>query len=191
MLTAEAIQNANLAIKKIDIKGKAYAVVSQRIQAFRSICPNGRIITEIISLKDGTVIMEAKVMDDEGNLLANGLAYEKESSSYINKTSFIENCQTSAIGRALGILGLGSEENLSSFEEVANAINNQNQPAKKPEPFNPDELITEEEQLTLEGLAAKVKWDCGRISGWPKITKRQYAKCLDEVNRAIESKGKA
>lgn len=191
MLTAEAIQNANRAIKTIDIKGKSYAVVSQRIQAFRSICPNGRIITEIISLKDGTVIMEAKVMDDEGNLLANGLAYEKESSSYINKTSFIENCQTSAIGRALGILGLGSEEELSSFEEVANAINNQNQPAKKPEAFNPDELITEEEQLTLEGLAAKVKWDCGSISGWPKITKRKYAKCLEEVNRAIESKGKA
>ncbi|MCQ2771082.1 MAG: hypothetical protein MJ236_04705, partial [Clostridia bacterium] len=50
---------------------------------------------------------------------------EKESSSFINKTSFIENCETSAVGRALGFAGIGSKTSIASAEEVRNAINNQ------------------------------------------------------------------
>lgn len=190
MLTAEAIQNVNQSIKPIDIKGKNYAVVSERIKAFRAICPNGRIITKIISLKDGVVIMEAEVMDDEGNVLANGLAYEKENSTFINQTSFIENCQTGAIGRALGILGIGVSENLASFEEVANAINNQNKP-QKANNENLNQPITDEERKTLEDMAADLGWDCATIANWPNITKKQYAQCMKEIKAASESKGKA
>ena len=55
----------------------------------------------------------------------NGYAQEKESSSFINKTSFIENCETSAVGRALGMCGFGIDTSIASYEEVQNAINNQ------------------------------------------------------------------
>lgn len=57
--------------------------------------------------------------------VAQGTALEKESSSFINKTSYAENCETSAFGRALGNLGIGIDTSVASYEEVANAIENQ------------------------------------------------------------------
>jgi hypothetical protein len=54
------------------------------------------------------------------------MAYEKENSSFINKTSALENCETSAVGRALAILGFEIKKSVASYEEVANAKLNQN-----------------------------------------------------------------
>jgi hypothetical protein len=125
MITAEQLKTVNERIKKIEVKGKAYACVAARVQAFREMCPEGRISTEIISMADGIVVMKSTVTDETGRVLATGMAYEKEESSYINKTSYIENCETSAVGRALGMLGIGSDEQMASAEEVANAINSQ------------------------------------------------------------------
>lgn len=130
MITKEQLDTANEMIKKIDFKGKGYALVASRVSAFRAICPRGRITTDILSLENGVVTMKATVYDDDDRELANGYAQEKEGASYINKTSFIENCETSAIGRALGNLGIGSDENISSAEELANAVLNQNTDAK-------------------------------------------------------------
>ena len=50
MFTFEQLKKANELIQTTDIKGKDYAEVNQRIKAFRSICPNGAIITELISI---------------------------------------------------------------------------------------------------------------------------------------------
>ena len=69
--------------------------------------------------------MSCEVRDEYGKLLSKAYAYEKENSSFINKTSFIENCCTSATGRALGYLGIGIDTSVASYEEVANAIANQ------------------------------------------------------------------
>ena len=121
---------ANEKIKTMDIKGKEYAEVNERIKAFRSICPNGSIATNIESLKDGVVVMSCEVRNEDGNLLSKAYAYEKEDSSFINKTSFIENCCTSATGRALGYLGIGIDTSVASYEEVANAMANQ-EPTKE------------------------------------------------------------
>jgi len=126
MITSEGIKSVNERIKKIEVKGKAYACVPARVQAFRELCPGGCIETDIISMADGVVTMKTTVKDENGVVLATGMAQEKESSSYINKTSYIENCETSAVGRALGMIGLGSDEQMASAEELANAINNQN-----------------------------------------------------------------
>jgi hypothetical protein len=87
--------------------------------------PQGSIPTEIVSLKDGIVVMKASVLTDDGRLLATGTAYERENSTFINKTSYIENCETSAVGRALGMAGFGIDVSVASAEEVQNAINNQ------------------------------------------------------------------
>ena len=124
-MTYEQIVKANELIKTTDVKGKEYAEVNQRIQAFRSLLPNGSIETEIISVENGVVIMKAVVRNEEGNVLGIGHAYEKENSTFINKTSYIENCETSAVGRALGMCGFGIETSIASYEEVANAIKNQ------------------------------------------------------------------
>ena len=92
MLKYTDIQKVNAEISGIEVKGKSYAMVNSRIDAFRKICPNGSISTDIIALENGVVTMKATVCDEDGKVLGTGFAQEKETSSYINKTSFIENC---------------------------------------------------------------------------------------------------
>lgn len=115
------IQLENLELKTIDVKGKKYVMVNERVKAFRSICPDGQIITEIIDKDADCVTIKASVIVD-GIVLATGTAFEEKASSFINKTSYIENCETSAVGRALGFLGIGVDDSMGSADEVANAI---------------------------------------------------------------------
>ena len=126
----EDIQKANETIKTTDIKGKEYAEVNQRIKAYRMVYPNGMIKPEIKSLKDGVCIFRAEVTNDNGDVIGVGHASEKENSTFINKTSYIENCETSAVGRALGMAGFGIDTSVASAEEVANAIENQKEDKK-------------------------------------------------------------
>ena len=129
-MTFEELQKANATIKTTDISGKPYAEVNQRIKAFRMLYPEGFIHSHIVSLENGMVVIDAEAgyFNDKGErvILGTGLAYEKEDSNFINKTSFIENCQSSAIGRALGMLGIGIDTSVASAEEVGNAIAQQN-----------------------------------------------------------------
>lgn len=125
MITYENIEKANKILKTTDIKGKDYIEVNQRVKAFRMVHPNGTITTDIVSLENGVVLMKASIIDGEGKLIATGYAQEKESASFINKTSYIENCETSAVGRALGMCGFGIDTSIASAEEVKNAMANQ------------------------------------------------------------------
>lgn len=129
MATYEDIKKANEAIRTTDIKGKEYAEVNQRIKAFRMVYPEGYITTEMVSNDGGVCIFKAEVGYRDPEYvrvpLSTGTAYEKEGSTFINKTSYIENCETSAIGRALGMAGFGIDTSVASAEEVQNAITNQ------------------------------------------------------------------
>ena len=126
-MTFEDLAKVNAKLKTTDIKGKAYAEVNERIKAFRQIFPNGTISTEIIRLEDGVCVIKATAMNELGIILGTGHAYEKEGSTFINKTSYIENAETSAVGRALGMVGIGIDTSVASYEEVANAMENQNE----------------------------------------------------------------
>lgn len=108
-------------MESINIKGKEYIPVNERIKEFWKRYPDGNIITEIISNENGVCVFKATIYVN-GEIAATGHAYEKETSSFINKTSYIENCETSAVGRALGILGIGIDTSIASAEEVDNAI---------------------------------------------------------------------
>lgn len=114
-------------LKTIDIKGKAYVEVNERIKAFWKLYPEGRIETKLISIEGGICIIKAEAYKHKDNAKpdATGTAYEQEGSTFINKTSYIENCETSAIGRCLGILGIGIDTSVASAEEVENAMENQ------------------------------------------------------------------
>jgi hypothetical protein len=133
-ITYSDILKRNKDLKAVDVKGKEYIEVAQRVKAFRMIYPEGTITTDILSIENGVVTMKATAMNGDGKILATGLAQEKESSSYINKTSYIENCETSAVGRALGFLGLGIDLSIASADEMLNAVNRQNKPAGQPQP---------------------------------------------------------
>ena len=123
---------ANEQISQVKRKGKNYSEVNQRIKAFRMLYPEGFIKTEILSNVDGVCIIKAEVgyyetdTIDTRHILGTGIAYEKENSTFINKTSYIENCETSAVGRALAMCGIGIDTSVASAEEVQNAIANQN-----------------------------------------------------------------
>lgn len=158
MITFEDIKKANDTIATTDIKGKEYAEVNQRIKAFRMVYPEGTINTEIISLENGVCTMKATAMN-EGKILGTGFAQEKEGSTFINKTSYIENCETSAVGRALGMCGFGIDTSVCSAEELQNALNNQNKPETKSKPKI--EYATEEQiaKLTKEYQGKREKLD--------------------------------
>ena len=133
IITFEDIKKANESIITTDIKGKDYAEVNQRIKAFRQVYPTGTIKTDILSLENGVVTMRTEIYDGD-KLLGTGLAQEKEGSTFINKTSYIENCETSSTGRALAMCGFGIDTSIASKEEVENAISNQKEKQTKSNP---------------------------------------------------------
>ena len=112
-------------MEKIKIKGKDYVMVNERLKYFRENYKGWSLTSELVSLTDGACVIKAVVSDETGRVMATGLAQEDKSSSMINKTSFVENCETSAWGRALGNLGIGIDESVASAEEVDMAIKKQ------------------------------------------------------------------
>jgi len=114
----------------MNIKGKDYMLVHGRLDIFRTDKKyNGySLTTELVHLNDDSCVMKATIADANGNAVATGYAQEDRGSSYINKTSFIENCETSAWGRALANLGIGIDTSVASADEVSLAIAKQNAP---------------------------------------------------------------
>lgn len=136
MVSYEQIEAANAAIIPTDIKGKNYADVNQRIKAFRKVFPDGFIINSMLTNDGGVCVFRSEVgfytESGEKRILGTGTAYEKENSTFINKTSYIENCETSACGRALGMAGFGIDASVASAEEVQNAMANQEPKQEQP-----------------------------------------------------------
>ena len=110
----------------ISIHGKSYATVSLRIGVARRVLGTALdIVTKIVSIDANTVVMQADVYVD-GQHVSTGHAEEKRTASKINQTSALENCETSATGRALAFLGFISD-GIASAEEVSAAIMQQDQ----------------------------------------------------------------
>jgi len=111
-------------MKKITIKGREYTMVHERLMFFREheAFKNWRLVSEIYELSETRVVMSASIIDDNDRVVAMGHAFEEQGSNFINKTSFIENCETSAWGRALANLGIGIDDSVASGNEVKNAI---------------------------------------------------------------------
>lgn len=126
-------KEVNDRLTRTNIKGRQYIDVAQRIQGFWELYPQGRIVTEMVADDGKRCVFKAEAYDmAEGGagLLATGHAYEVNSGRGVNATSYIENCETSAVGRALGMLGIGSTDSIASADEVMNAQQRQAQAAK-------------------------------------------------------------
>lgn len=191
MITFEQIQKANESIRTTNIKGKEYAEVNQRIKAFRQVYPTGAILTDMVSNENGVCVFTASCgyYTDDGKFMAlgTGTAYEKESSSFINKTSYIENCETSAVGRALGMCGFGIDTSVASYEEVANAIENQNKAEEeKPDKLHIDALIetAKSKGVTVEQLCKKY-----RVKDLFELNYTQYNQCALGLQKMPDIEG--
>lgn len=193
-ITFEDLKKVNKDIKTKDIKGKAYAEVQERITAFRKLFPDGFITTNVISSEGGMVIMGASCgyYNEDGSMhvLGTGTAYEKEGSSQINRTSFIENCETSAVGRALGMAGFGIVASLSSADEVANAIYQQNTqtPNTAPQAANTAPSKKGYKCAVCGGLEYDADLAKASKEKWGKIVCR---KCITAKKKEYEAKAKA
>ena len=126
MINYADIEKANSEIKTIDINRKnkdgevkttKYAGVSERVLAYRKVYPNRRIETEIQEITENSIRIKAVVYNEENEILATGHAGEVKS-GMINSVSMIENCETSAVGRALGFAGFGIDGGIASEQEM-------------------------------------------------------------------------
>lgn len=117
-----------------------YATVNERLLKFRNDYPNGIIDPEIIKwTDDGIIVIQVKIYKTpedfaKGIYAAKAHAYEKEGSNWINDGNALENCETSAVGRALAMMGYEIKKSIASREEVENAMNRREQKQAQPQP---------------------------------------------------------
>ena len=173
-MTYEELQKANEQIKTTDIKGKNYAEVNQRIKVFRMLYPTGSIETNLESLIDGVCIIKATVKDDNGKILGTGYAYENEGSTFINKTSYIENCETSAVGRALGMCGIGIDTSVASYEEVQNAIVQQEQQKVESAKIGDVKVKVLEERCKEDGVSVEKILKLYKVKSLAELTEKKF-----------------
>jgi len=126
--------NKDLKGKAVDIKGKQYVLVSDRVIFFNEIYKDGCITSQIISPVESQVVVVKAVVYPEGlnGRYFTGHAQEVVGEGYINKTAALENCETSAVGRALGFMGIGVIESIASADEINKAT--RPQPARYSNP---------------------------------------------------------
>jgi hypothetical protein len=152
----------------VNIHGKEYKTVAKRVQEFRDQYKDYTILTEIVQIDEEKCVMKASICrlaeDGNGTVLATGHGCEFKAASQINRTSYVENCETSAIGRALACFGFGGTE-FASADEVANAIHQQTtqRAVKAPEKVTPLagalESLDEESQQFIRDLAIDIIGD--------------------------------
>ena len=131
--------------KTTNIRGKEYVEVNQRLLYFRNEkkYEGWGIETKFLVLDSESCVAQCTIKDADGYIAAQGTAQEDKSSSYINKTSYIENCETSAVGRALAMLGIGIETSIASSNEVSMAIAKQEGATKKAAPKKAEQKATD------------------------------------------------
>ena len=110
-------------LKTIKIQGKDY---------FRNTYKDFSLVTQIIDKTEKSILLKAIITNEAGKIIATGLAEEIKGVGFINKTSHIENCETSAWGRALANFGIGIDSGIASVQEVKNAKNQQDYLATAP-----------------------------------------------------------
>ena len=186
MITYEQIQKANETINTTAIQGKDYAEVNQRIKAFRMVHPSGAIVTEMVSNEGGVCVFRTTIYTDEGKVLGTGTAYEKEGSTFINKTSYIENCETSAVGRALGMCGFGIDTSVASAEEVQNAIINQDASQTTERKATPKQIEILKKVYAGENLAKLL--EANGITAIEELSMQKASDIIGKLKKKAEEK---
>lgn len=156
-------------LETINIKGKAYVTVNERLKAFRTSAEfaGWQLVTKLHQLDDNVCVMEAQIINKEGVIVANGFARElrTQSGSMVNATSYVENCETSAWGRALGNIGIGIDQAICSAQELLYALGQQNKPADERKPAKSVIIPKKDEQAAEQAKkpAEEREWTQGEI----------------------------
>jgi hypothetical protein len=123
--------------KAINFKGKDYVLVKDRVIYFNETYSDGCITTELLSDYDSEmVVFRAMVYPDglEGRFFTGySQARWNDTSSFVNRSSAMENAETSAVGRALAMMGIGVIDSVASVDEITKADNEKRQWLNEPE----------------------------------------------------------
>ena len=118
LVRAQAAANVANTRSGVNLKGKSYLMVANRVEVFRQHFGVAFTIdTQLVSHDEKHACVRASILDDTGRLIASGYALENYGTTPVNKGNYLENCETSAIGRALAAFGLHGGE-YSSVNEL-------------------------------------------------------------------------
>lgn len=171
-----------------NIRGKEYQTVALRVTKFRADKEEWSLTTEIVSRDDECVVMKATIANEQGRILATGHAEEYRKSSQVNKTSALENAETSAIGRALAAAGWGGTE-FASANEVQNAIHQQENTPVGGMPDDEYNRLTA--KMKTAGVPAAKLHETFGVSDLRALTQDQYAAAMKRLDKTIADKAKA
>lgn len=141
-------------MKTINIKGKEYVTVNERLKEFRNNFKDYALVTEIVELGVDYATVKASIIDDKGILRATGFAREVVAKSPINKFAFLENCETSAIGRALGNFGIGIDNAVCTADELLMKLSQETKEPKSPESKDFEKQAAAEKTARTKALKA-------------------------------------
>jgi hypothetical protein len=159
-----------------------YAEVAERLPLFWKDCPRGRIITEIIVDDGQRIVIRAELYADIGDTVSTttGFAEEIRGSSMVNKTSALENCETSAIGRALANYQYQGSKKRASLEEMVKVYRQGEQPqtTTNAAPARTQALGSSSEPPTAKqlGMLRAKNWE-----GAVPATKREASELIDRL----------
>lgn len=163
---------------KVNIHGREYQVVAARVQQFREEHALFGLLSEVVIREGDVIVVKAWVEDESGRVVATGHAEEDRTKSQINRTSALENCETSAIGRALASFGYGGTEFAS-----ANEIQNSNKQHSDPV-LDDDQLANIEALITETGADPNKFCTFMKVNDIPSIKQKDY----DAAVKALEAK---
>ena len=163
-------------METINIKGKEYVTVNERLKAFRKNFKDYSLTTEIIELGDDYCTMKATITDDKGVIRATGFAREVVAKSPINKFAFVENCETSAVGRCLGNFGIGIDTAVCTADELLMKLSQEQEKISVDEYVAKIKSATDVKQLN----ALYYKWSADYAKGTPEFRK------LNDLSSAVK-----
>lgn len=178
----------------VNIHGREYKTVGKRVDEFRkAYSEKYGLITDLIENGAERVVIRAQITNEEGRVVATGYAEERRGSSMINKTAALENCETSAIGRALANFGFGGGE-YASADEVASKLSQQNEPKEVEPAYMPNKWDTyrvnydeiNEALANCETLEAIDKYAAELAKKHPKLTENQKKTIGEKFNKRRE-----
>lgn len=179
----EELKKINASLKPMDIKGKKYIPVNERVKAFAMLGLESDFKVEVIKLDDTEIIVKG-ILDVKGVGVRENLASEIKGSSNINRFNYVENAVTSVYGRCLGMFGIGIDTSIASYEEVMNA--NLNEEANKlATPTEKAGLIASARAkgIEVEELLKMVGFN--REKQPEGMTAKQYGKAMSILNGGI------
>lgn len=159
-----------------------YAEVAERLPLFWKDCPRGRIITEIVVDDGQRIVIRAELYADIADTVptTTGFAEEIRGSSMVNKTSALENCETSAIGRALANYQYQGSKKRASLEEMVKVYRQGEQPqtTTNATPARTQSLGSSSEPPTAKqlGMLRAKNWE-----GAAPTTKREASEIIDRL----------